>query len=412
MAIKVKLRSKSISGGRQCLFLDFYPPIPHPITDKLTRREFLNMYLYNEFEMEEQKYMDARGKEQKKFVPVAGKKGEPKKIKLTSLEKQHNVETMNLADQIRLKRESQLNKPEIYYGYEREQLRIQEKLKKSFLEYFTHLRNRKKAQGTGHWDSVYLYLEKFSGGKLLFSDLNETFCNDFRESLCNSPSYHSPKNTLSQNTAASYFNSFKAALNMAFREGYLQYDLGSRIERIREVESHRNFLTMDELNNLVKAECEIPVLKNAALFSALTGLRFGDIANLEWANVEYIAEDGYYLRFTQKKTAGVEMMPISDQAYSLLGGRKHPKDKVFIGLTYSAVSNKHLAKWIGLAGITKKITFHCFRHTFATLQLSKETDIYTVSKMLGHRSLKTTQIYAKVIDKAKREASEKIKLRF
>lgn len=163
---------------------------------------------------------------------------------------------------------------------------------------------------------------------------------------------------------------------------------------------------------MVKADCEIPVLKSAALFSALTGLRFGDIANLEWANVEYISDDGYYLRFTQKKTTGVEMMPISDQAYSLLGGRKHSKVKVFIGLTCSAVSNKHLAKWIGLAGITKKITFHCFRHTFATLQLSKETDIYTVSKMLGHRSLKTTQVYAKVIDKAEREASEKIKLRF
>lgn len=105
-------------------------------------------------------------------------------------------------------------------------------------------------------------------------------------------------------------------------------------------------------------------------------------------------------------------MPISDDAYSLLGERKSPTDQIFKGLTYSAYENKHLAKWIGLAGIEKDITFHCFRHTFATLQLSKGTDIFTVSKMLGHRELKTTQLYAKIIDPTKREAANKIKLDF
>ena len=65
-------------------------------------------------------------------------------------------------------------------------------------------------------------------------------------------------------------------------------------------------------------------------------------------------------------------------------------------------------QWIGAAGITKDITFHCFRHTYAVLQLANGTDIYTVSKMLGHRDLKTTQIYAKVIDRSKKEATNKI----
>jgi len=106
------------------------------------------------------------------------------------------------------------------------------------------------------------------------------------------------------------------------------------------------------------------------------------------------------------------MMPISEQAYSLLGEPKEPNNKVFAGLNYSAHENKNLSKWIEAAGITKDITFHCFRHTFATLQLSGGTDIYTVSKMLGHRELKTTQIYAKIIDQTKREAADKIKLDF
>jgi site-specific recombinase XerD len=83
---------------------------------------------------------------------------------------------------------------------------------------------------------------------------------------------------------------------------------------------------------------------------------------------------------------------------------------VFEGLKYSAYVNLHFQKWILKAGITKYITFHSMRHTNATLLLSNGVDLYTVSKMLGHRDIATTQIYAKVIDKTKREAANTIKL--
>ena len=134
MAVKVKLRSKAISGSRQSLYLDFYPPIPHPESDKPTRREFLNLFLFNEIVIEEQKYFDERGKEQKRFVTVADNKGKPKKVKLNPIDKQHNLDTWKLAEQIRSKRENQLNKPEIYTGYEIEQLRIKERENSSFLD--------------------------------------------------------------------------------------------------------------------------------------------------------------------------------------------------------------------------------------------------------------------------------------
>jgi len=78
--------------------------------------------------------------------------------------------------------------------------------------------------------------------------------------------------------------------------------------------------------------------------------------------------------------------------------------KVFKGLRYSAWNNVKLSQWVMAAGIKKHITFHCARHTFATLLLTKDIDIYTVSKLLGHRELKTTQIYAKVIDQRKNQA--------
>jgi integrase len=190
----------------------------------------------------------------------------------------------------------------------------------------------------------------------------------------------------------------------------IEIDLSTRIDGISDPEVQREYLTLEQLQALVNTPCSIPLLKSAALFSALTGLRFSDISKLVWSEVQYSELEGYFLQFRQKKTKGVEVLPISEQAVSLLGERKEPTEQVFKGLIYSAYLNVHLKQWILRAGITKDITFHCFRHTFATLQLSHGTDIYTVSKMLGHRELKTTQIYAKIVDDTKRKAADKIKL--
>ena len=243
-----------------------------------------------------------------------------------------------------------------------------------------------------------------------FADLNEKFCTDFKEHLLTTKSIKSNKTTLSTNSAVSYFNKVKAALKQAYKDGILQTDLNAKIKPIKTAETQRAYLTIEELNQLVKTPCNNVLLKRAALFSALTGLRFSDIQKMVWGELEYIEGQGYFIKFKQKKTKGVEVLPISEQAYNLLGEQGNPKDKVFEGLKYSAYHNKHLFQWIGAAGITKDITFHCFRHTYAVLQLANGTDIYTVSKMLGHRELKTTQIYAKVVDKAKREAADKIRL--
>lgn len=390
MAIKVKLRAKEISGNRKSLYLDFYPAIPNPETGEPTRREFLGLYINSETRIDE--------------------KGKVKKISLSPIDKQHNKETEQLAEQIRQKKENHLNKPEIYTGYEKEQLKIKERGEQNFIEYFKNLADKRKASNHDNWVSAYNYLLKYTKGQLKFSDLNVKFCNDFKEYLLTTKSNKSSKVKLSQNSVVSYFNKLKAALKQAFKDGYLNTDLNGKVEAVKPAETQRAFLTIEELNRLVKTDCNNPLMKRAALFSALTGLRFSDIKNLVWGELEYIEGNGYFVKFKQQKTKGVEMMPISEQAYSLLGEPNEANEKVFEGLIYSAYENKHLYQWIGAAGITKNITFHCFRHTFATLQLSKGTDIYTVSKMLGHRELKTTQIYAKIIDQTKREAADKIKI--
>ena len=383
MTTKVTLRQKKISKGRKSLYLDFYPPIPHPETGEPTRREFLGLYIFEK----------------------------PK----TPIDKQHNTETLKIGESIRQKRENFLNKPEIYSEYEKEQLRKKEKGEQCFIEYFRKLANKRKASNHDNWVSALNYIEAFTNGKLKFADLNEKFLEDFKEYLLSTKSKKSDKTTLSQNSAVSYFNKVKATLKQAYKDGILQTDLNAKISPIKAAETRREYLTIEELNKLVKTPCNNDLLKRAALFSALTGLRFSDIQKMVWGELEYIEGQGYFLNFNQKKTKGVEVLPISEQAYSFTEGTENPKDMpqgkpVFEGLKYSAYHNKHLFQWIGAAGITKDITFHCFRHTFATLQLFSGTDIYTVSKMLGHKDLKTTQIYAKIVDDTKRKAADKIKL--
>ncbi len=380
MAIKVKLLQKPISKGRKSLYLDFWPAIPNPATGEMTRRDFLKMYIYEK----------------------------PR----TAIEKQHNAEQLKLGEAIRQKRENELNKPEIYSEYEKEQLRKKELGEIDFVEYFRKVAGKRKGSNHSNWMSALAYLENFTAGKVKFADVNVKFLEDFKDYLLTTQSIKSTrkKDPLSQNSAVSYFNKIKATLKQAFKEGVIQADLSGRVESIKVEETRREYLTLEELNKLAQTECIDGTLKRAALFSALTGLRFSDIEKLTWSEVEYVEGQGYFIKFQQQKTKGVETLPISDQAFDLLGEPQQPAAKIFAGLKSAPYHKKALKEWLDAGGITKHITFHCFRHTNATLLLSGGTDIVTISKMLGHRELKTTQIYVKVMDKAKREAADKIKL--
>lgn len=402
MSTKVTLRQKPISGNRKSLYLDFYPAILHPGTGEPTRRKFLKMFIYSPI-----KIVERKTKKGLKIIPVYDL--DPEKNNNYTI---HNESAIRKAEKIRAERQNELEKPEIYSGFEREQLRVNGLKEKSFIEYFTKLANKRKSSNFDNWISTLNHLKNFTGRDTKFGEVTETFCNEFKEFLVSTPSIKSSKTTLAQNSVFSYYNKFKSALKQAYKDGYLQTDINSKIDRVKPAETRRNFLTIEDLNQLIKAECSLPVLKQAALFSALTGLRFADIKKLEWKEIEFIKGNGYFINFTQQKTKGIEMMPISEQAFALMGQPGEPNNKIFTGLKYSSWVNTQLFKWLVKAGITKDITFHNFRHTYATLQLSKGTDIYTVSKMLGHRELKTTQIYAKIIDQTKRDTTNKIQLDF
>lgn len=324
-------------------------------------------------------------------------------------------EIMLYADGVRKLRQKEYDNIDLYSDTESLLVEQKEKSQENFIEYITKAATKRHAKSSKsiqiNWKRTKEFLKSYAGDNLMFSQIDNKIVEDFKLFLLSAPLGGNRKGTISRNTAATYFSIFKAALKQAFVDGYLTVDISSKIKGIPEQDSRREYLTIEELNTLASTPCEKEVLKRAALFSALTGLRHSDIQKLRWKEIS-IEDGSVKLHFTQKKTKGVEYIPISQQAFQLCGEPRLPEQFVFEDLTDPSWISRPLKKWVESANIKKNITFHCFRHTFATLQLSNGTDIYTVSKMLGHTNVKTTQIYAKVVDEKKNKASEAIQLEF
>jgi integrase len=422
--MNVTLREKPIKDNLLSLYLDFYPPIPSSLTGKPTRREFLSLYAHSEFEYELQQYTDPKGLLKERIVPVLDRKGEHRRRRLTEIEREHNQKTRSLATAVAAQRQLEIQAGR--FGF----LDKSKPAEVDFLEFF-----RKKAaayqltnqsQGNkNNMNSAYrhftIFIASASAKKrpsneeldkqyLAGKDLTKQVCEDFKEYIIAALSLKRPHKPLAPNSAVGYFVLFKRVVTEAFDKGLLDYNPADKIVVPKLTDIEREFLTEEELQALAKAECEWPMLKQASLFSAFTGLRYSDVEKLTWGEVFHSQKLGYYLRFTIKKGGRPETLYISDQAYSLMGERRADSERVFEGLAYSDWQNSKIRDWVLRAGIKKHITFHCFRHTNATLLLTLGEDIYTVKEMLGHRSLTSTQVYARVIDKRKKEAANRINL--
>lgn len=357
----VKLREKELASGSKSLFLDI-------VWNGIRTKEYLKLYIIK-----------------------------PK----TAFDRDSNKKTLALAENIRATKQTELQNN----GWG---MASDFKQDTNFIEYFESLiEKRKDSPGNyGNWDSTLKHLKNYCDIQTTFRDIDTNFVEGFKDYLQNDAKTKS-NNKLSKNSQNSYFNKFRAALNEAFENRITPDNLTRGVKAVTPEETHREYLTIDELKSLVKIDCRYPGMKNAFLFSCLTGLRWSDIQKLKWSDVQK-SKDGWKIDFRQKKTGGQEYLDISIQAREYLGQQGKPDERVFVSLKYSAWHNMELQKWCMKAGITKNITFHCGRHTFAVLQLELNTDIYTVSKLLGHKELKTTQIYAKVMDSKKKEAMNKM----
>ena len=320
----------------------------------------------------------------------------------TKDEKEHNKHILSIAEKKKLEIELEIAHGK--YGITNIQ-----KNKINFVQYFREKTEDRvlTKNNYGNWLSAFKHLHKFTNGFVAINDVDDNFCERFKKYL-ELTARKSNNKKLSSSSCASYYLKLKACLNHAVKERIILANPSFGIPIPTIIESERNYLTLEEIKALVKTECRYDFLKNAFIFSCLTGLRWSDVNNLTWGQIQK-ENDDFRITFHQQKTKGLEYLDIPNHSIQFLGELKlSTNEKIFIGLKYSSYINVALSQWVLKAGITKSITFHCARHTYAVLQLSLGTDIYTLSKLLGHKHLKTTQIYAKVMDLTKRDAVNKI----
>ena len=300
----------------------------------------------------------------------------------------------------------------IYSDREEEIIAQNERSEQDFIEYFKNIIYKCHPNSSNsiivNWTRVGELLSIYSKGKPIpFKKINVSLLEDLKLFMLRAPRGGGKSGTLSQNSAATYFSIVKAGLHRAFIDEYLTVDIAAKIKGIPDQKVKRETLTLEETERLAMTPCENEVLKRAFFFALLTGIRLCDIQDMKWSEIIQ-TDNGWRVDFTQRKTKVVDYLPISDQAYALCGEPKEQERRVFEGLTGSSWISRPLKKWMADAGITKNITFHCSRHTFATLQLEHGTDIYTVKDMLGHTNVRTTQIYGHIVDPSKRKAAEAI----
>jgi integrase len=370
----VTLRQKNIANDKSSLYLYYFPPIISPKTGQETRREFLKLTIHNN----------------------------PTK----QTEKQHNKTTIEFAEIIRAKRLVQIRNKE--FGFKEN---IEANI--NFVAYYNSIVEEYLNKGSRNnylaWKASFAYFKKFIGNKVSSKNISIEIVKNYRYFLLTTNSIKSEKSTLSTNSAASYYKHFIYVLKRAFKEQIINSNLAQHAEYIKEEQTFREYLTEEELVKLWNTEIKFPQIKRAALFSALTGLRFVDIKNLTWETVFGDIHQGYYIKLKEQKTGNIHNHPISNKAYEILLKEGKNESTIFKGLEYSKTA-KFVKIWMEDAKINKKISFHNFRHSYATLQLANGTDIYTVSKLLGHKNVNTTQIYTKVLDKNKIAAANRINL--
>lgn len=375
----VRIRFKQLSNGNQSIYLEYY-------TGDVIRKEnyvggkrkyeFLKLYLIPERTREDKA---------KNEVTLALAK---------AIQSRRIVEVQNDAHGFQNTNKSRVN----------------------LLDYLENIGKQSAEQGSRNYARTVLNtvraLRLFRGDYIAFRDVDKEFLSEFTDYLRQMPkaSKYGVLKTggrLSNNSVVSYYGTLRTAINRAYKEGIItvnptkEFDFASKV---RQEPSRREYLTLDELKTLINTECRHEIVKRAFLFSCLCGLRISDIRKLRWCDLQR-SGGRVRIEITMQKTKEPLYLPISDEALKWLPERGEANGCDFIfPLTHEGTVNDTLQHWAKVAGITKHISFHVSRHTHATMMLTLGADLYTVSKLLGHKNIATTQIYAKIVDKKKEEA--------
>ena len=361
----IRLRMKDLANGNKSLYLDIYQ------NGKRTY-EYLKMYLLAE--------TDASAKRQ-------------------------NQITLNAANAIKSKRIIALTNGEA--GIKK----AEEKPKVTLMDWMRTFQERQLKKGKkddAQIRTVLRILTEYAGEKYMLDDVDKSFCLGYIDYI--QTEYRPSRNVerLANNTARNYYRVLNGALNAAVREDLIDVNPFIRIsssDKIKKPESKREFMTIEEVKQLIATPLKTNEnVKAAYLFSCFCGLRISDIKGLKWKDVYHDGEQTR-LQVVMQKTKAPIYLPLSTEALKWMPeqGNKKPEDYVF-DLPSSTAINKELKPWAKEAGITKYVTFHTARHTFATMMLTLGADLYTTSKLLGHTDVRMTQVYAKIINRKKDEA--------
>lgn len=367
----IKIRFKAMKNGYQSIYLDCYH-------DGCRSYEYLKLYL----------------------VPETDDKAA-----------RQNATAMRKAEAAVKGRLRELKKlPPVNKRLAREDVSQTELTLSEWLTRFKEIQRNRGVRDLYAIDRLRGIIAGMGGGEVALKAVDKDFCLLFMEYL--KTGYKTAAGQpLKSKTVFNRQCTLVTALNVAVREGLIPFnpmDRLSRHERAKTSKGKREYLTIDEVKALIATPCKREDIKCSYLFACNCGLRLGDVRKLKWGD---ITKDGdrWLLSVVMNKSEKPVHIPLGVQARRWLPkcgkGRKRDADGlVFESLPSDTHINTHLKMWTAKAGITKAITYHTSRHTFATMLLTLGADLYTVSKLLGHSQIKNTQIYAEIINRRKDEA--------
>lgn len=379
-----KLGAKILSDGRESLFLDYYFGLRTIFSEKLgkevrkkdRKREFMSLYLWQ--------------------------------APRTSQERQQNKETLELAKKIRFERAQEVLETE--EGY-----RLKMNSNINFLDwmwgYYLKYTKGDKRHIKRAYDQFKCFLTESAdynrfANMLRPTQLTKQMIIAFTEFLINKYTGEGPHTTYSR---------FKKIIKAAVEADVIRKNPCTGVSiRIDKQALRKEILSEEEVQALAACtyEGQNPNIRRAFLFCLCCGLRWCDVKDLTYANVDFANR---FINFEQNKTKGHSSkssvaIPFNDNILQLIGTPQtdDPKTELVFPLPSHTMCLKALRHWTAKAGITKHITWHCARHSFATIALDKGANVKTVANLLGHSDLTNTEKYLRVIDARKREAIDSL----
>lgn len=306
-------------------------------------------------------------------------------------EKQHNRITWERCNKIYAKHQNEFLKSEIYTEVELERLALKEIKDLNVFDLYDKKMKYKSSSNKSQYNGSKKHLLEYNGStNLKLKDITVDYLNEFIQSLNNS--------NLETQTVSLYYLKLKSILN--------DYDfikpLLKKVDKIEVLDKEVTYLSKNEIIQLRNQFNDKDILYRITFFMLITGLRISDVKKLKWNDLKE-DKQGYYISVNIKKTKKHVKHHINTDALKLMGNRGNNNDFVFDGI----VEDRHRAELVQLcndAGIDKHITFHKLRHTFAVHMLEKTGNLMLLKELLHHDDIKSTLVYANIVETTKREA--------